>query len=149
MLRTKSMLPEEELLLPIGKGQVKKEGSDVTVVGVSNMVNLALKVADKLEKDGVSVEVVDPISLSPLDKELIVGSVQKTGRLVTVHEAPKPYGVGAEFAAVVAESCFDYLEAPVKRVAGAFTPIPYAPNLEDAYLPNAQSLEAAIREVLE
>ena len=149
MLRTKSMLPEEELLLPIGKGQVKREGSDVTVVGVSNMVNLALQVAEKLGKEGVSVEVVDPISLSPLDKELIISSVQKTGRLVTVHEAPKPYGVGAEIAAQVAESCFDYLEAPVKRVAGAFTPIPYAPNLEDAYLPNAQSLEAAIREVLE
>ena len=95
------------------------------------------------------VEVVDPISLSPLDKDLIIDSVKKTGRLVTVHEAPRPYGVGAEVAALVLENCFDYLEAPLKRVAGAFTPIPYAPTLEDAYLPNAETVESAIREVLE
>jgi pyruvate dehydrogenase E1 component beta subunit len=148
MLRTKIQLPEEEYLIPIGKGEVKKEGSDVTVVAVSNMVNVVLEVADKLEKDGISVEVVDPISLSPLDKEIIIDSVKKTGKLVTAHEAPKPYAVGAEIAALVMENCFDYLEAPLKRVSGAFTPVPYAPPLEDAYLPNAETIESAIREVV-
>ncbi len=148
MLRTMAQLPDEEVLIPLGRGEIKREGTDVTVVGVSNTVNLALKVAEALAGQGISVEVVDPISLSPLDRDLIVRSVQKTGRLVTVHEAPVPFGVGAEIAALAAESCLDYLEAPVKRVGGAFTPIPYSPVLEDAYLPNAASLEAAIREVV-
>jgi len=94
------------------------------------------------------VEVVDPIWLSPLDRDLIVQSVSKTGRLVTVHEAPTPFGVGAEIAALAAERCLDYLEAPVKRVGGAFTPVPYSPVLEDLYLPNAKTVEQAIREVM-
>jgi pyruvate dehydrogenase E1 component beta subunit len=148
MLRTKFQQPDEEYLIPIGKGEVKKEGSDVTVVAISNMVNVALKAAEKLEKDGISVEVVDPISLSPLDKDIIIESVKKTGKLVTAHEAPKPYAVGAEIAAVVMENCFDYLEAPLKRVAGAFTPIPYAPSLEDVYLPNAETIESAVKELV-
>lgn len=148
MLRTKVQLPDEEYLIPIGKAQIKKEGKDVTVVGISNMVNVALSVAAKLEKEGISVEVLDPISLSPLDKESIVASVRKTGRLVTIHEAPKPCALGAEIAALVLEDCYDYLEAPVRRVAGAFTPVPYSPVLEDAYLPNAARLESAVREIL-
>jgi pyruvate dehydrogenase E1 component beta subunit len=148
MLRTKSMVPDEEFLLPLGKGEVKKQGTDVTVVAISNAVNVALRVAEALEPEGISVEVVDPIWLSPLDRDLIVQSVSKTGRLVTVHEAPTPFGVGAEIAALAAERCLDYLEAPVKRVGGAFTPIPYSPVLEDLYLPNAKTVEQAIREVM-
>jgi len=135
--------------VPIGKGKVAREGNDVTVVGVSHMVNLALSVAQQMAKEGIGVEVIDPISLSPLDKNLIVQSVRKTGRLVTVHEAPRPCAIGAEIAAVVFEECFDYLEAPVRRVSGEYTPIPYSPTLEDAYMPNARKLEAAIREVLQ
>ncbi|MBM3789219.1 MAG: alpha-ketoacid dehydrogenase subunit beta [Acidobacteria bacterium] len=149
MLRTKASLPDEEYLVPIGKGKVAREGNDVTVVGVSHMVNLALSVAQQMAKEGIGVEVIDPISLSPLDKNLIVQSVRKTGRLVTVHEAPRPCAIGAEIAAVVFEECFDYLEAPVRRVSGEYTPIPYSPTLEDAYMPNARKLEAAIREVLQ
>ncbi|MFH0812302.1 MAG: alpha-ketoacid dehydrogenase subunit beta [Pseudomonadota bacterium] len=148
MLRTKVNLPDEEYLIPLGKGEIKKQGTDVTVVGVSNMVNVALSVANKLEKEGISVEVVDPISLSPLDKDIIINSVKKTGKLVTVHEAPKPCAMGAEIAAIVFEHCFDYLEAPVKRVTGEFTPVPYTSPLEDAFLPSAAKIEAAIREVL-
>jgi pyruvate dehydrogenase E1 component beta subunit len=148
MLRTKSMVPDEEFLLPLGKGEVKRQGTDVTVVAISNAVNVALRVAEALEPEGISVEVVDPIWLSPLDRDLIVQSVSKTGRLVTVHEAPTPFGVGAEIAALAAEHCLDYLEAPVKRVGGAFTPIPYSPVLEDLCLPNAKTVEQAIREVM-
>jgi pyruvate dehydrogenase E1 component beta subunit len=148
MLRTKSMVPDEEFLLPLGKGEVKRHGTDVTVVAISNAVNVALRVAEALEPEGISVEVVDPIWLSPLDRDLIVQSVSKTGRLVTVHEAPTPFGVGAEIAALAAEHCLDYLEAPVKRVGGAFTPIPYSPVLEDLCLPNAKTVEQAIREVM-
>jgi pyruvate dehydrogenase E1 component beta subunit len=148
MLRTKSMVPDGELLLPLGKGEIKRAGTDVTVVAVSNAVNLALQAAAALEPEGISVEVVDPIWLSPLDRDLIVQSVTKTGRLVTAHEAPTPFGVGAEIAAIAAEHCLDYLEAPVKRVGGAFTPTPYTPVLEDLSLPNAKTIENAIREVL-
>lgn len=148
MLRTKVNLPDEEYLIPLGKAEVKREGSDVTVVGISNMVNVALSVAQKMEGEGISVEVVDPISLSPLDKETIFESVKKTGRLVTVHEAPKPCAMGAEIAALVFEECFDYLEAPVKRVTGEFTPVPYTSPLEDAFLPNAEKLAAAIKAVM-
>jgi len=148
MLRTKSMVPDGEFLLPLGKGEVKRQGTDVTVVAISNAVNVALRVAEALEPEGISVEVVDPIWLSPLDRDLIVQSVSKTGRLVTVHEAPTPFGVGAEIAALAAEHCLDYLEAPVKRVGGAFTPIPYSPVLEDLCLPNAKTVEQAIREVM-
>jgi len=148
MLRTKSMVPDEEFLLPLGKGEVKRPGTDVTVVAVSNAVNIALQVAEALAPEGISVEVVDPIWLSPLDRDLIVQSISKTGRLVTVHEAPAPFGVGAEIAALAAEYCLDYLEAPVKRVGGAFTPIPYSPVLEDLCLPNAKTVEQAIREVM-
>jgi pyruvate dehydrogenase E1 component beta subunit len=148
MLRTKSMVPDEEFLLPLGRGEVKRQGTDVTVVAISNAVNVALRVAEALEPEGISVEVVDPIWLSPLDRDLIVQSVSKTGRLVTVHEAPTPFGVGAEIAALAAEHCLDYLEAPVKRVGGAFTPIPYSPVLEDLCLPNAKTVEQAIREVM-
>ena len=95
MLRTKVNLPDDEYLIPIGKAEVKREGSDVTVVGISNMVNVALGVANQLEQEGISVEVIDPITLSPLDKDTIIESVQKTGRLVTVHEAPKPCAMRA------------------------------------------------------
>ncbi len=150
ILGLKGQIPEEEYVIPLGKAFVKREGTDVTVVAVSHMVNLTLQAAEKLqEEDGISVEVIDPITLSPLDRETICKSIQKTGRLVTVHEAWLPCGVGAEIGAIAMEECFDSLEAPLIRVGASFNPMPYSPHMEDASIPNVPRIMAAIRKVME
>jgi pyruvate dehydrogenase E1 component beta subunit len=141
-------IPEEEFTVPIGVGDVKCEGTDVTVVATSLMVHKALNTAKQLANDGVSVEVVDPRSLLPLDKERIVSSVKKTGRLVIVTEDCKTAGVSAELAAVVAEEAIDYLDAPIKRVAEPDTPIPFSPSLESYVIPSEKMIIKAIREVV-
>ena len=120
----------------------------MTVVATMAMVHRALEAADELAKEGIEVEVVDPRTLSPLDKETIINSVKKTHHLVIVHEAVKQAGPGAEIAAMVAEEAFDYLDAPIKRVAAPFTPVPFSPVLESAYIPSKDSIISAIREVL-
>ncbi len=141
-------VPEEPYTIPLGVADVKREGKDVTVVATMAMVHRALEAADDLAKEGVEVEVVDPRTLSPLDKETIINSVKKTHRLVIVHEAVKQAGPGAEIAAMVAEEAFDYLDAPIKRVAAPFTPVPFSPVLESAYIPSKDCIISAIREVL-
>ncbi len=139
-------VPEEEYTIPLGKAFIKREGKDVTLVAISHMVNLALKAADQLEKeDGISVEVIDPLTLSPLDKETICKSIQKTGRLVTVHENWIPCGMGAEFAAIAYEECFDYLETPVVRLGATFNPMPYSPGMEDFSIPNVDKIKEGVR----
>lgn len=149
ILSMKGMVPEEEFVVPLGKSFVKREGTDVTVVAISHAVNLALQAADKLQKeDGISVEVIDPLTLSPLDKEPILESVKKTGRLVTVHEAWIPCGMGAEIGAIVYEECFDYLQAPLVRVGSTFNPKPYSPGMEDFSLPNVPKIMDAVRRAL-
>ncbi|RLI43010.1 alpha-ketoacid dehydrogenase subunit beta [Candidatus Bathyarchaeota archaeon] len=141
-------VPEEEYTVPLGVADVKREGEDVTVVAALYMVHKALEAAEKLETEGISVEVVDPRTLTPLDKQIIIKSVKKTGRLVVVSEDCKTAGVSAEIAAVVAEEAIDYLDAPIKRVAEPDTPIPFSPPLEQYVIPNEKSIIKAVREVV-
>jgi len=141
-------VPEDEYLIPFGVADVKREGSDVTVVATSYMVHKALKAAESLEKDGVSVEVVDPRTLTPLDRETISNSVKKTGKIVIVSEDCKTAGVSAEIAATIAERALDYLDAPIKRVTAPDTPIPFSPPLEQFIIPNEQSIIRAVKEVV-
>jgi len=141
-------VPEDEYLVPFGEAAVKKEGSDVTVVATLYMVHKALDAAQILEKDGVSVEVIDPRTLTPLDTETIIKSVKKTGRIVVVSEDCKTSGVSAEIAARVAEEAIDYLDAPIRRVTAFDTPIPFSPPLEQFIIPNEQSIIRAVKEIL-
>ncbi len=146
ILSMKGQVPDEEFVIPLGKAFVKREGSDVTLVAVSHTVNLALQAAEKLQKeDGISVEVIDPLTLSPLDKETILASVKKTGRLVTVHEGWIPCGIGSEIGAIAYEECFDYLEAPLVRLGSTFNPKPYSPGMEDFSLPDVPKIVDAVR----
>jgi len=140
-------VPEEDFTIPFGVAEIKNEGEDVTVVATLFMVVKALEAAKTLKKEGISVEVVDPRTLVPLDKEAIVKSVKKTGRLVIVSEDCKTAGVTAEIAAMVAEEAIDYLDAPIKRVAEPDTPIPFSPPLEKHVLPDEKSIIKAVREI--
>ncbi|SHJ10455.1 alpha-ketoacid dehydrogenase subunit beta [Desulfofundulus thermosubterraneus] len=138
-------VPEGEYTIPLGKADIKREGRDVTVVATSLMVHRALVAAETLAGEGIEVEVVDPRTLVPFDKETLLQSVEKTGRLVIVHEAVKNSGFGAEIAAIVAEEGFDFLDAPVKRVAAPFAPVPFSPPLEAAYVPSEEKIIEAIK----
>lgn len=137
---TESEVPEEEYLIPFGQADVKRAGSDVTVVAISWMVKKTLNAAEDLSGRGIDVEVIDPRTICPLDKQTILGSVEKTGHLVIVEEDVKTNGLGAEIAAIVADEGFDTLDAPVKRVAAHDTPIPFNPALEDFVIPNEQNI---------
>jgi pyruvate/2-oxoglutarate/acetoin dehydrogenase E1 component len=148
LLPMKGPVPEEEYAIPFGQADVKKEGKDVTVVATSYTVHLCLNVARKLEEEGISVEVVDPRTLVPLDKETILASVKKTSRAVIVHEAHLTGGFGGEIAAILADEAFGFLDAPIKRVGAKWTPIPFPSQQEDAVLPQEADIEKAIREVL-
>jgi pyruvate/2-oxoglutarate/acetoin dehydrogenase E1 component len=141
-------VPEEEYTLPFGVADTKREGEDVTIVATLYMVHKALSAAEKLKKEGVSVEVVDPRTLVPLDKQTITHSVKKTGRIVIVSEDCKTAGVTAEIAAVVAEEALDYLDAPIKRVAEPDTPIPFSPPLEQFVIPSGEAIIKAIKEIV-
>jgi len=141
-------VPEDEYLIPLGKGDVKKEGKDVTVIATGMMVHKALEAASKLEEEGISIEVVDPRALVPLDEEIILNSVKKTGRVVIVHEAPKRSGFGAEIAAIVVEKGFPYLKKEVVRVCGKDTPVPFSPPLEQYYIPQTQDIVQGIKFVM-
>lgn len=141
-------VPEDLYAIPIGKGDVKRAGTDVTVVATMAMVSRALTVAAQLEREGISVEVIDPRTLQPLDEELIINSVRKTNRLVIVHEACTRGGFGAEVASVVIEKAFDSLEAPIVRVGAPDAPIPYNDELERLVIPSNARITEAIREVL-
>jgi pyruvate dehydrogenase E1 component beta subunit len=144
----KGEVPEDDYLVPFGVADIKREGTDVTVVATLYMVHKALAAAQTLAQDGISVEVIDPRTLTPLDKTTIVKSVKKTGRVVVVSEDCKTTGVSAEIAAVVAEEALDYLDAPIKRVTGADTPIPFSPTLEQFVIPNEKSIVKAVKEVV-
>jgi acetoin:2,6-dichlorophenolindophenol oxidoreductase subunit beta len=147
--KTKWDVPEEQYSIPLGKADVKREGTDVTIVATAIMVHKALEAAEKLEKEGISVEIIDPRTLVPLDEETIVGSVRKTSRVVVVHEAVKRGGFGGEIASMIAESeAFDYLDAPIKRLGGKSVPIPYNPELEKAAIPQVDDIIQAVKETL-
>jgi pyruvate dehydrogenase E1 component beta subunit len=138
-------VPEETPSVPIGRAAVLREGADVTVVALSRLVHEALAAAARLAEDGIEAEVIDPRTLVPLDLETIVASVERTGRLVVAHEAVEHGGFGAEVAARVQEAAFDHLDAPIARVGAPFAPIPFSGPLEDAYLPGADEIVAAVR----
>lgn len=142
-------VPEGEYTIPFGQADIKREGSDVTIVATANAVHTALGAAEKLAGEGISVEVVDPRTLYPLDMDTIVASVKKTHRLVIVHEEVKFAGSGAEIAAQVAEDAFDYLDAPIVRVAAPFCPVPFSPPLEQAYIPSEKDVFGAVKKVME
>lgn len=141
-------VPEQEYLIPMGKADVKRQGKDVTVVTWSRMVGVALNAASRLAREGVEVEVVDLRTLAPLDKETVLASVRKTGRLVVLHEATRTGGFAGEIAAVVMEEALSSLKAPLRRVTGPDIPVPASPPLEAFYIPNEDKLTAAIKEVL-
>jgi len=145
---TKGAVPEAPYAIPLGKADVKRAGTDVTLVATQAMVSRALAAAGDLEKDGVSVEVIDPRTLVPLDEATILASVARTGRLVIAHEAVKRGGWGAELAALVAEHALDVLDAPIVRVAARNVPMPYNDSLERATIPSQQDIAAALRSVV-
>ena len=140
---------DEEYIVPIGKSDIKREGKDVTIVTWGVMLQKVLEAAAEVEKEGISVEVVDPITLYPMDKETIIQSVKKTGRAIVVHEAAKTGGLGGEIAASISESeAFDFLDAPVLRLAGLDVPIPYNRNLEAEVVPKVNDIKNAIYKVM-
>ena len=142
-------VPDEEYVLPIGKADVKRTGTDVTVITYGLMVHYCLEAAEALAQQGISVEVLDLRTLKPLDRESIIESVKKTGKAAIVHEDNITGGVGAEVAALLADEAFDYLDGPVTRVCGPDIPtMPFAPTLEDAYLPNTEKITAALNKLV-
>jgi pyruvate dehydrogenase E1 component beta subunit len=141
----KGEVPDELEPIPLGKARIHREGEDVTVVATGRLVHEALRAAEEAEKEGVSVEVVDPRTLLPLDEEAIVASVRKTTRCVTAHEAVTRGGFGAELAAVIQHGAFDYLDAPIERVGAKFAPLPFAPVMENHVVPHAEDVLEAIR----
>jgi pyruvate dehydrogenase E1 component beta subunit len=148
MYGMKGEVPDDpDFTIPLGVADIKREGKDATIVARSLTVPLALKAAEELEKDGVSVEVVDPRTIRPLDIDTIIRSVKKTNRVVIVEESHPFCGVGAEISAQIMERAFDYLDAPVKRLSSADAPMPYAKNLEQLALPDVARIVAAVREV--
>jgi len=146
--RLKGPVPDGEYLIPLGKGEIKRPGEDVTIIATGNMVRLALEAALALQAKGVSAEVLDPRTILPLDEELIIQSVKKTGRAVIVHEAPTFGGFGGEIAGILADKAIDYLDGPVKRVGALFTPIPNWIKMEEYYLPSVEKILNAVAEII-
>lgn len=146
--RLKGPVPDGEYLIPLGKADIKREGEDLTIIATGAMVHQALAAADLLGKEGVKAEVLDPRTLVPLDKQAILESVKKTGKVVIVHEAPTFGGFGGEIAATIADEAFYSLDAPIKRVGAPYTPVPAHPLLEKFYLPDAEKIVKAAKEIL-
>jgi pyruvate dehydrogenase E1 component beta subunit len=144
-----SMIPDEDYLVPIGKGIVRREGSDVTIIATLLMMHRAVEAAALLAEQGISAEVIDPRSIVPFDWELVKESVAKTGRVITVEESPRRGGLGAEIAATLAEEMIDFLVAPVTRVAAPDTPAPFSPPMEKYYVPDAARIVNAARRLIE
>ena len=149
LYKTSGDVPEEQYSIPLGKADIKQEGTDATIVATAMMVHKSLEAAELLAEKGISVEVVDPRTLVPFDTETVVESVKKTGRLLVVHEAVKFGGIGGEIASLVAESeAFDYLDYPIRRLGAAFVPVPYNPTLEEESVPSAEEIVENIQEMV-
>lgn len=148
LYNSRGEVPEDEYLIPFGKANVCREGSDVTVVALSRMVLRAIEAAAELEREGISVEVIDPRTVVPLDMETILASVEKTGRLVVAHEGYERCGMGAEIATQVMERGLYSLEKPVRRVCGRNVPVPFAPVMENYVIPGAAEIVRAVKELL-
>jgi pyruvate dehydrogenase E1 component beta subunit len=148
LYKMKGPVPEGYYTVPIGKADIRREGRDLTIVATSIMVHKALEAAAVLEAEGIDIEVVDLRTIRPMDKQTVIDSVKKTSRLMCVYEAVKTLGIGAEVSAMIAESeAFDYLDAPIVRLGGAETPIPYNPELEKAVVPQVPDIIAAARDL--
>ena len=145
MYRLKGNVPEEEYTIPLGVADIKREGSDITIIATSSMVQVALGAASLLEESGISAEVVDPRTLWPLDEKTLVESAKKTSRVIVVDEGYGRYGVTAEIASVIQENAFFDLEAPVKRMGAMHVPIPFSPPLEDVTVPTEKTVAEAAR----
>jgi len=146
--RIKEEVPEEDFIVPIGRGEIKRSGKDVTVITYAAMVHVALEAAEELSREGVEVEVVDLRSLLPYDKELILDSVRRCSRVLLLHEDTLTGGLAGEWAGYIGENAFEDLDAPIKRLASLDTPVPYAPPLEEYFLPNKEKVLKALRELL-
>jgi pyruvate dehydrogenase E1 component beta subunit len=144
----KEQVPEELEPIPLGKARVVRQGEDVTVIALGPLVGRSLLAAEQAEAEGISVEVVDPRTLQPLDEQTLVESVKKTNRAVVAHEAVRRMGFGAEVAAVLQEQAFDWLDAPIERVGARFTPLAFAPAMEQFVVPQVDDVLAAIRRTL-
>ncbi|TMI87171.1 MAG: alpha-ketoacid dehydrogenase subunit beta [Bacillati bacterium ANGP1] len=145
MYGLKGPVPEGEYAIPFGVADIKRPGTDITIVATSSMVHVALEAATRLEGAGISAEVVDPRTLAPLDAATLIASAQKTGRAIVVDEGYQQFGATAEIAAVIADGAFDYLDAPVKRIGAMNVPVPFSPVLEDQTVPTAESVAAAAK----
>ncbi|UVK47812.1 alpha-ketoacid dehydrogenase subunit beta [Mesorhizobium sp. AR07] len=149
LYKMKGPVPEGYFTVPIGKADIRREGGDLTIVATSIMVHKALDAAAALEAEGIDIEVIDLRTIRPMDKQTVIDSVKKTSRLMCVYEAVKTLGIGAEVSAMIAESeAFDYLDAPIVRLGGAETPIPYNPELEKAAVPQVPDIIAAARDLV-
>ena len=143
----KAEIPEDEYIVPIGKADIKREGSDISVITYHVGVHWSLEAAEVMSKEGIEVEIVDLRTLLPFDKETILNSVKKTGKVLIVHEDTLTGGIGGEIAALISEHAFEYLDAPIRRVASIDTPVPYAPTLEEFFLPSAKKVLDALRKL--
>ncbi len=149
LYKQKFDVPEEEYTIPFGEGRIIRNGKDLTIFATSYMVNIALEVAEKLkEKENLEIEIIDPRTLVPLDLDLIINSVKKTSKLITLEEGPLRGGIGAEITSLINESCFDYLDYPIKRIASKNIPIPMSGPMEKEVIPNAKSVEKEILDFL-
>lgn len=144
----KEEVPEEEYLVPFGEAKIRREGEDVTVWATLYMVHKAMEAADDLQKEGISVEVIDPRTLAPLDKTTLIESVKKTGRLVVATEETKTCATTGEIISIVQEEAFDWLDAPIVRVNAPDTPVPFSPPLEQFYMPSKEELVKAIKSII-
>jgi pyruvate/2-oxoglutarate/acetoin dehydrogenase E1 component len=145
--RIKEELPEEDYTVPLGKAAVKREGRDLTIISYAAMLHTSLEAAEALTKEGIEAEVVDLRTLLPLDKETILASVKKTNKLLIVHEDTRTGGIAGEIASLVCEGAFEDLDGPIVRVTSLDTPVPFAPPLEERFLPNAEKVAVAAREL--
>jgi pyruvate dehydrogenase E1 component beta subunit len=149
MLGVKGAVPEEIYEIPFGQAATVREGKDATVVAIGRMVPETIVAADKLAGDGIEIEVIDPRTVQPLDIATILSSVRRTNRVVVVHEAVTFGGIGAEISSQIQEEAFDYLDAPVLRIGAPFSPVPFSPPLEQAYIPDSNRIADGVRGLLE
>jgi len=147
--RIKDEVPEEDYIVPLGRAITRRDGRDATIVTFGAMMHTALEAAEALARDGVEIEVLDLRTLAPLDRDAILTSVAKTSRVAVLYEAPRTGGIGGEIAAVIAEEAFEFLDAPVVRIASLDTPVPYSPPLEAAFLPTRDKVIAAVKQLVE
>jgi 2-oxoisovalerate dehydrogenase E1 component beta subunit len=147
--RIKDEVPDEDYIVPLGKAAIRREGTDLSIITFGAMVHTAVEAAGKLAAEGVEAEILDLRSLAPLDREAVLATVAKTSRALLLHEATLTGGIGGELAAIISEEAFEYLDAPVMRVASADSPVPYSPPLEAAFLPGVDKVVAAAKKLVE